>query len=102
MKTAETEMALATVEWLVQTIHVHSAAVCALQNVVHMLDCGPEDRGSAYEARDALLALRNAAAALIGDIEQDQDALTIGLTPKEAQCAFNEYAAGYLPSKKVI
>ena len=44
-----------------------------------------------------LLALRNAAAALIGDIERDLDALTIGLTAGEARRALNEYANGYQP-----
>ena len=63
-----------------------------LQKLTRAYEGSPEDRGTAYEARDALLALRNAAAALIGDIEQDLDALTIGLTAKEARRALNEYA----------
>ena len=99
MMTAKIEKAftaIATIEELTRTIRLHcvapDTAISELQKFVHTQDGGPEDRGTAYEARDALLTLRSAAASLIGDIESNLDALTIGLTPGEAQRALNEYA----------
>ena len=68
-----------------------------LQKLTRAYEGNSEDRGNACEARDALLALRNAAAALIGDIELDLDALTVGLTAAEARQARNEYASDYQP-----
>jgi hypothetical protein len=62
-----------------------------LQKLTRAYEGDPEDRGNACEARDALLALRNAAVALIGDIERDQNALTIGLTAREARQALNDF-----------
>jgi hypothetical protein len=71
---------------------VNTTVIEELQKLTRAYEGNPEDRGNACEARDALLALRNAAAALIGDIERDRAALTIGLTAKEARQALNEYA----------
>jgi hypothetical protein len=127
MMTTRTENALAAVNQLTELIHVayivafapddsdsgvfsnatrlsfgrdpaYTTIIEELQKFTRAYEGNPEDRGNACEARDALLALRNAAASLIGDIEQDLDALTIGLTPGEAQHALNEYA-DYQPPK---
>jgi hypothetical protein len=76
---------------------VNTTVIETLQKLTRAYEGNPEDRGKACEARDALLALRNAAAALIGDIERDLDALTIGLTAGEARRALNEYANDYQP-----
>jgi hypothetical protein len=96
MMTAQTGKAFATIEWLTQTICLHcfsgDTVIDELQKFIRAQGDDPEHRGAAYEARDALIALRDAAASLIGDIEQDLDALTIGLTADEARHVFNEYA----------
>jgi hypothetical protein len=76
---------------------VNTTLIEELQKLARGYEGNPEDRGNACEARDALLALRNAAAALIGDIVRDLDALKIGLTPGEARRALNEYANDYQP-----
>jgi hypothetical protein len=89
----KTENVFAAVELLTEMIRL--SPVEELQELTHAHDDSPEDRGNAYEARDALLALRNAAAALVGYIEYDLDALTIGLTAGEARRALNEYAYDY-------
>jgi hypothetical protein len=71
---------------------VNTTVIEELQKFTHVYEGSPEDRGDACAARDALLALRHAAAALISDIEQDMDALTVGLTATEARQALEKGA----------
>jgi hypothetical protein len=70
---------------------IDGTVISELQKLVHAQNDDPEGRGTACEARDALLTLRSAAASLIEDIEQDLDALTFNLTAGEARRALIEY-----------